>query len=119
MDARRYIFIAAMPALIVAARFLVPGLGASFWGRAFATLGFVATLAGCGIAAWLCRSWLSQLSYFRLALVALVSAVVPLIAIFPTMPTWPFTGVGFVVAWCLITGALCAASLYVAYRVHA
>ena len=119
MDMRRFALIALAPAVIVAARFLVPYFGAGFWPRAFAILGFAATLLGCAIAAWACRAWLAGISYPRLLLVAVFIAVVPLVVVFPSMPHWPFTGIGFVVAWCLISGALCAASLYVAHRVHA
>ena len=119
MDAQRFAFVVLTPAAIVAARFLVPSLGVGFWPRAFALLGFVATLVGCGVAAWAFRHQLSQVAFSRLIYVVLFTAIIPLVAVFPLMPRWPFTDVGFVVVWCIISGGLCGLSLYVAHRVHA
>jgi hypothetical protein len=119
MDAQRFAFVVLTPAAIVAARFLVTSFGVGCWPRAFALLGFVATLVGCGVAAWVFRRQVSQVAFSRLVFVVLFTAIFPLVAVFPFMPRWPFAGIGFVVAWCIISGGLCGLSLYVAHRVHA
>src|SRR6185436_21077906 len=99
MDAQRFAFVVLTPAAIVAARFLVPSFGVGFWPRVFALLGFVATLVGCAIAAWILRRQLSQVAFSRLVFVVLFTGISPLVANFPFMPSWSFTGIGFVVAW--------------------
>ena len=46
-----------------------------------------------------------------------ISVSVVLLFIFPTMPNWPFTDVGFLIAWLSMAAVICSVLLYVvSYR---
>jgi hypothetical protein len=118
MIATKVSIASVLPALIVAARFAIPGLMGSkddlTW--FFAITGLFATLVGCLGAAFPLRRRIARVPSVLVAAVAIAVAAV-LLAIFPTMPQWPFTGVGFIVAWVLLAAAFTAALFFaISYR---
>ena len=107
---------AILPAVIVAARFVVLESWDSAYTLFFATTGFLATLFGCGIAAVLFHRRISRTPLLAVAGASVLVAGI-LLAIFPTMPSWPFTGEGFVVAWVLMSAGFTTALFFAAsYR---
>lgn len=107
-----------LPALIVMARFLIPGdwsVGMTWF---FAVTGLVATLVGCLAAVVALRRRVALLSV-RVVLALSVAVAVLLLAIFTTMPSWPFTGIGFVVTWVFLAAGLTWGLTYAASYKHA
>jgi peptidoglycan/LPS O-acetylase OafA/YrhL len=100
-----------LPAVIVAARFFVPGDWDNSYTWFFGVTGLVATFLGCLAAVVLLHRQLAHIPMWVLALIAVVVAGV-LLAIFPTMPSWPFAGVGFIVAWVLMAAGFTAVLVY-------
>ena len=118
MTATKVATASVLPALIVAARFAIPGLMGSkdtlTW--FFAITGPVAMLVGCLSAALPLRRRISRMPPLVIMGVAIAVAAA-LLVIEPTMPQWPFTGEGFIVAWVLISAGLTAMLVYaVSYR---
>ena len=118
MIATKVAIASVLPALIVAARFAIPGLLGSkddlTW--FFAITGLLATLVGCLGAAFPLRRRIAHIPSVLVTAVAIAVAAA-LLAIFPTMPQWPFTGEGFVVAWVLMSAGFTAALVYaISYR---
>ncbi|WP_171088913.1 hypothetical protein [Usitatibacter rugosus] len=101
MNVTKVVSTAILPSIIVAVRFLIPGA----WGNgntwAFAIIGFIATFAGCITAAVVLRRRIGCTPHAILAVVG-VTIAAALLAIFTTMPSWPFAGIGFIVAWVLV-----------------
>jgi hypothetical protein len=97
--------IAVVPSAIVAARFLIPGAWNNGNTWAFAIIGFVATFVGCIAAAIALRRRVSRTPYAAVVAVCVVVAAA-LLVIFTTMPSWPFAGVGFIVAWVALAASL-------------
>lgn len=118
MTATKVAIAAVLPALIVAGRFVIPALSGSkdnlTW--FFAVTGFLATLVGCLAASVPMRRRITAVPHLWITAVGIAVAAA-LLAIFPTMPNWPFTGVGFIVAWVLMAAGFTAAFLFaVSYR---
>jgi hypothetical protein len=105
--------VSVLPALIVMARFLIPGDWSDGMTWFFAVTGLVATLFGCLAAVVVFRHRVALLSV-RVALGLSVAVAVLLLAIFTTMPSWPFTGIGFVVSWVLLAAGLTLGLTYAA-----
>ena len=107
---------AAVPSIIVAGRFLIPGkwdVGMTWF---FAVTGLVATFVGCVIAVVVLRRRVARLPIVAILIIGAVVAGI-LLAIFPTMWSWPFAGIGFVVAWVLMSAGFTMALTYAAgYR---
>lgn len=116
MRALKLAVAAVLPAALVAARFAWPSTPKDdLWGF-FAVVGFFATLLGCSSATLILRARAVRLPTWVIALIGVAVAAM-LLAVFATMPSWPFTGVGFIVAWILIACGFTGALLYVAgYR---
>ena len=110
MDIARIGIGALVPAVIVAARFVIPGVPDDPFSGFFAVTGFLATLCGCAAAAVILRRRMRRTPLLLIAGVSLAVAAT-LLAIFQTMPSWPFTGVGFVVAWVLMSAGFMATLL--------
>jgi hypothetical protein len=118
MSAMKVAIASVLPALIVAARFAIPGLMGSkddlTW--FFAVAGLLATLVGCLGAALPLRRRIAHIPFVAVVAVA-IGVAAALLAIFPTMPQWPFTGEGFIVAWVLMSAGFTAVLMYaISYR---
>lgn len=105
--------VAVLPALIVMARFLVPGDWNSEMTWFFAQAGLAATFIGSIVPAVFLRRRIAKLPVY-VALGVSVTIAVLLLAIFSTMPSWPFTGIGFIVIWVLLAAGLTLGFTYVA-----
>ena len=110
MLATRIALAAFLPATIVAARFVIPGLWQNDLTLFFASTGFVTTFLPCLVSAMALRRKLVRIPTVAVALSAAGVAIL-LLAVFPTMPSWPFAGAGFVVAWLLMSAAFSALML--------
>ena len=105
-----------LPASIVAARFLIPGAWDNAYTWFFGVTGFIATLVGCLGAVLVLRRRIAHIPALVVVLIGGAVAGV-LLAIFPTMPSWPFAGIGFVVAWVLMSAGFTVALIFgVGYR---
>lgn len=106
---------ALLPAVLVAARFVVPALTGHevdlSW--VFAILGFACTLLGSLVGAIVLRRRLARIPPLLVAVVGAAVAGV-LLAIFPTLPAWPIGSQGIAVVWVALSAALTAGLLYAA-----
>lgn len=111
MDLARISVGSILPAAIVAARFIVLGAWDNSYTWFFGIAGFLATLVGCGTAVVLLRHRIRRIPLLLVSGLAIAVAAA-LLTIFPTMWSWPFAGVGFIIAWVLMSGGFMAALLF-------
>jgi len=73
---------------------------------------FVLTVLGCGITAFIARSTLSRLSVPAVGVSVVIISVL-LCILFRSVPNWPYSGLGLMVAWALLSLGLSWATIFV------
>lgn len=115
MNLAKVAMLIVIPALAIAARFLLPPEYAGPHSLVPAIFGFLATAIGCFVAVAVHGRRVARMSLPRAALVAIVLPAILLLLLFPLAARWALASmVGIAPVWCGLAAVTCWLLLYLA-----